>query len=100
MVAIIDGWYFRTDEHQYILVHNYMREKLDFKTRKPTGEMIEKSEEVGYFSLDDRGLEAMLNKLSHILIKEKYDAGAITTLREYITELRKIKEMLREACKM
>lgn len=100
MVTIIDGWYFRTDEHQYILIHQYMREKLDFKTRKPTGEMVEKSEEVGYFSLDDKGFKAMINKLSHILIKEKCDAGTITTMREYLTGLRKINKMLYDACKM
>lgn len=96
MVTIIDGWYFRTDEHQYILVHQYMREKLDFKTRKPTGEMIEKCEEVGYF----RDEEKMLKRLSHILVKEKVDAGKITTIREYLAELKKINKMLHDACKM
>lgn len=93
-VIIMDGWSFVADANQYILVHTFMREKQDFKTRKGTGEMVERREEVGYF----KTLAAMLEKLTEILCKEKVDAGEITTIREYITELRKIHVELKEIC--
>lgn len=95
MVSIIDGWYFKTDENQYILVHNYMKEKHDFKTRKGTGEWIEKSEEVGYF----KTVTAMLRRLAEILAREKVMADEITTIKEYIVALEDIEKRLNEACK-
>lgn len=95
MVTIIDGWHFTIDEHQYILIHQYMREKLDFKTRKGTGEMVEKREEVGYFQT----VTAMLRRLAEILVREKIADGQIQTIREYIGELERIEKKLREMCK-
>lgn len=95
MVTIIDGWHFTIDEHQYILIHQYMREKLDFKTRKPTGEMVEKREEVGYFQT----VTAMLRRLAEILVREKMAEGQIQTIRDYIDELERIEKKLREMCK-
>ena len=65
-IIIADGWSFEIDENQYILVHTYMREKQDFKTRKPTGEVVEKREEVGYF----KTVTAMLRRLAEILVRE------------------------------
>ena len=79
-IIIVDGWSFEIDENQYILVHTYMREKQDFKTRKPTGEMVEKREEVGYF----KTVTAMLRRLAEILVREKMAEGQIQTIREYI----------------
>lgn len=94
-VKIIDGWSFEVDENQYILIHEYMREKLDFKTRKPTGEMIEKQEEVGYF----KTVTAMLRRLAEIFAKEKVADGQIQTIRDYIDELERIEKKLHEMCK-
>lgn len=95
-IVITDGWSFTADENQYILVHTYMREKQDFKTRKPTGEMVEKREEVGY----SKTVTGMLQRLAEILVREKISEGQIKTIREYITELKKINKMLYDACKM
>lgn len=94
-ITITDGWSFTADENQYILIHQYMREKLDFKTRKPTGEVIEKREEVGYF----KTVTAMLRRLAEILVREKIAEGKIQTIREYISELERIEKRLREMCK-
>lgn len=94
-VKIIDGWSFEVDENQYILIHEYVREKLDFKTRKPTGEMIEKCEEVGYF----KTVTAMLRRLAEIFAKEKMADGQIQTVRDYIDELERIEKKLHEMCK-
>ena len=91
----MDGWSFTADENQYILVHTYMKPKVDFKTRKPTGEMVERREEVGYF----KTVAGMLRRLAEILVREKISDGQITTIREYIAELDKIEKRLSEVCK-
>jgi hypothetical protein len=94
-ITITDGWSFEIDENQYILVHTFMREKQDFKTRKGTGEMVEKREEVGYF----KTVTAMLRRLAEILVREKIADGQIQTIRDYIGELERIEKKLREMCK-
>lgn len=95
MVSIIDGWSFDVDDHQYILIHSYTREKLDFKTKQGTGEMVEKREEVGYFMT----VTAMLRRLAEILVREKITDGQIKTIRNYIDELERIEENLRKMCR-
>lgn len=95
MVQIIDGWYFNMDENQYILVHKYMWEKQDFKTRKGTGEWIEKKDEVGYF----RTVTAMLRRLAEFLVRDKIAEGEIKTIREYIDEMERIEKRLHEMVK-
>ena len=94
-IIITDGWSFTADENQYILVHTYMKPKVDFKTRKPTGEMVEKREEVGYFQT----VTAMLRRLAEILVREKIAEGQIQTIRDYINELERIEKKLHEFCK-
>lgn len=94
-IIITDGWSFTADENQYILVHTYMKPKVDFKTRKPTGEVVEKREEVGYFQT----VTAMLRRLAQILVREKIAEGQIQTIRDYINELERIEKKLREMCK-
>jgi hypothetical protein len=94
-IIITDGWSFTADENQYILVHTYMKPKVDFKTRKPTGETVEKREEVGYFQT----VTAMLRRLAEILVREKIAEGQIQTIRDYIGELERIEKKLHEMCK-
>lgn len=95
MVKILDGWFFNMDENQYILIHKYMWEKQDFKTRKGTGEWIEKKEEVGYF----RTVTAMLRRLAEFLVRDKIAEGEIKTIREYIDEMERIEKRLHEMVK-
>lgn len=95
MVGIIDGWSFDVDDHQYILIHSYTREKLDFKTKQGTGELVEKREEVGYFMT----VTAMLRRLAEILVREKMADGQIKIIRDYIDELKRVEENLRKMCK-
>jgi len=94
-VIITDGWSFTADENQYILVHTFMKPKVDFKTRKSTGEMVEKREEVGYF----KTVTAMLRRLAEILVREKIADGQIQTVRDYIDELEHIEKKLHELCR-
>ena len=60
-----------------------------------TSELVERAEELGYFNT----VEYMLRRLARILVREKYDAGEIKTLREHIEELRKMREELRSLLK-
>ena len=94
-IIITDGWSFVADENQYILIHTFMREKQDFKTRKGTGEMVERREEVGYF----KTVTAMLRRLAEILIRDKVGEGQIATIKDYIAELDCINKRLHEACR-
>lgn len=95
MIKILDNWFYKIDDFQYILIHQYERPKIDFKTKQKTDEMISKTEEVGYFP----SLEEMLMKLAKILVKEKYDRGEINSLQEHIRELHRIKAELIAACR-
>lgn len=94
MIKILDGWYFKIDEFQYVLVHEYQKAKGVFgKVGVDSGEMVTKQDEVGYF----RTVAAMLRRLAEFLVREKIDAGEIATIREYIDELERIEKRLSAA---
>ena len=96
MVKILDDWYFETDDKQYILIHQYEKEKGVFgKKGKSSGETVVKREEVAYFQT----VTAMLRRLAEILVKEKVADGQIQTVRDYIDELEKIEKKLHEICR-
>lgn len=95
MIKIIDNWYYKLEDDQYILIHKFQKEKGVFgKVGVGSGEYVEKIEEVGYFM----SVAFMLERLAYILCKEKADAGEIKTIKEYIAELRKMRAELREIC--
>lgn len=96
MVKIIDGWYFDVDEREYILVHQYEKEKGVFgKKGESSGETVVKQEEVAYFQT----ITPMLRRLAEILVKEKVIGGQVQTVREYIDEMEQIEKKLHEVCK-
>lgn len=93
MIKIIDDWYYKLEDDQYILIHKFQKEKGVFgKVGVGSGEYVEKIEEIGYFM----SVAFMLERLAYILCKEKADAGEIKTIKEHITELRKMREELRK----
>ena len=96
MVEILDGWYFKIDEFQYVLVHKYEKAKGVFgKVGVDSGEVVTKLDEVGYF----RTVTAMLRRLAEILAREKVADGQIQTVRDYIDELERIEKKLHELCR-
>lgn len=96
MIKILDGWYFKIDEFQYVLVHEYQKAKGIFgKVGVDSGEMVTKQDEVGYFST----VTAMLRRLAEFLVREKIAAGEIATIREYIDEMERIEKKLHEVCR-
>lgn len=96
MVKIIDDWYFEADDKEYILIHQYEKEKGVFgKKGESSGETVMKREEIAYFQT----VTAMLRRLSEILVKEKMAEGQIRTIRDYISELERIEKKLHEMCR-
>ena len=96
MIKILDGWYFKIDEFQYVLVHEYQKAKGVFgKVGADSGEIVVKQDEVGYF----RTVTAMLRRLAEILAREKVADGQIQTVRDYIDELERIEKKLHEICR-
>ena len=96
MVEILDGWYFKIDEFQYVLVHKYEKAKGVFgKVGVDSGEIVTKQDEVGYF----KTVAAMLRRLAEILAREKVADGQIQTMRDYIDELERIEKKLHEICR-
>ena len=96
MVEILDGWYFKMDEFQYVLVHEYQKAKGVFgKVGVDSGEMVTKQDEVGYF----RTVTAMLRRLAEFLVRDKIAEGEIKTIREYIDEMERIEKRLHEVCR-
>lgn len=96
MVEIIKDWYFEADDKQYILIHQYEKEKGVFgKKGENSGETVVKREEIGYFQT----VTGMLRRLAEILAKEKVADGQIQTVRDYIDELEIIEKKLHKMCK-
>ena len=96
MVEILDGWYFKIDEFQYVLVHKYEKAKGVFgKVGIDSGEVVTKQDEVGYF----KTVTAMLRRLAEILARDKVADGQIQTVRDYIDELERIEKKLHEICR-
>lgn len=90
MVKIIDGWFYSVDDNEYILLHEYEYEGIDWNTKEKTGEIKTKFVERGYFT----SLSVMLETLTVLLAKEKIYNGEITTIQQHIEQLRKIKDEL------
>lgn len=96
MVEILDGWYFKIDEFQYVLVHKYEKAKGVFgKVGVDSGEVVTKQDEVGYF----KTVTGMLRRLAEILVREKIADRQIQTIREYISEMERIEKKLHEMCR-
>lgn len=87
MVKIKERFYFDNDGTQYILVQQGTRPGIDRKTKKPTGELVNYTEIVGYYS----SIGAMLEKCSRLLLADKIKSGDITTISEYISEMKRLK---------
>lgn len=95
LIHIIDGYYYEIDDGQYVLYECGTREKIDIKTKKPSGEMREFQDCLGYFST----LENMLNRLIKIYGNDKALNSNIATLSEHIDILQSIREDILNATK-
>ena len=80
IINISGDYGFKTTIHGYVLCHYGTKEKIDFKTKKPTGEWTEFCEEIGYYA----DLGKLCERVSQILASKKADEVEIETLAEYL----------------
>ena len=50
MIKLTDKYYMTADSNQYILIEKGQRDKIDLKTKKPTGEIIDYEEQLCFCS--------------------------------------------------
>lgn len=93
MVKITDGYFFEVDGKQFTLYAREKREKIDFKTRKPTGEIIEADRFIGYYM----SASAMLIAAADDALAKECANGQIETIHEYLERYREIVNDLRNA---
>lgn len=91
-IKIADNFYFTADSDQYILIECGKREKIDRKTRKLTGEIIEYEDTIGYYS----SIEALVRGCRKIMVREKVSDGSLDTIDGIIGYMNKINDRLDE----
>ena len=89
-IKITDNFYFTADSDQYILVECGEREKIDRKTRKPTGEIGQYEDIIGYYS----SIEALIRGCRKIMVREKVSEGSLTTIDDIIDYMNNINDRL------
>lgn len=91
-IKIADNFYFTADSDQYILIECGKREKIDRKTRKPTGEIIDYEDTIGYYS----SIEALVRGCRKIMVREKVSDGSFDTIDSIIDYMNSINDRLDE----
>lgn len=91
-IKITDNFYFTADSDQYILIECGKREKIDRKTRKPTGEIIDYEDTIGYYS----SIEALVRGCRKIMVREKLSDGSLDTIDGIIGYMNNINDRLDE----
>lgn len=89
-IKITDNFYFTADSNQYILIRCGEREKINIKTKKPTGEMVKYEEGMGYFS----SIESLIRGCRKIIVKEKVLNGDLTTIDNILDYMNTINDEL------
>lgn len=92
MIHIVDKYYFTADDTQYILYEKGEREKIDIKTKKPTGVIAPYCTTLGYYLT----LEYLLKALSRKILKEKIQNKEITSWKETVQTVQDLYEQEKE----
>ena len=85
-VVISDHYFFTADEYQYILYNCGEREKIDVKTKKPTGEIAYYENVVGYYA---NGESLIKGFIGHAL-RTKILNGELKTIDDILKESQKM----------
>lgn len=80
IISIAGGYGFKTAPYGYILVRYGRKQKMDFKTKTPTGEWADFCDEIGYYS----DLGNLCSRTAQLLAKDKAEADEIESLAEYL----------------
>lgn len=83
MIPLVEDYYFSADENQYILYRCGKRNKIDIKTKKSTGEVIDFTETVGFYTT----IFSMLKGCVRECNRRKIQNGEISNLKDCIKHI-------------
>lgn len=89
-IKITNNFYFTADTDNYILLECGQHKKIDIKTKKPTGEIVDYEDVLGYYS----SLEALIRGCRKIIIREKIVDDTLTTIDDILDYMNDINNKL------
>ena len=95
MVKLTDKYYMTADSNQYILIEKGQRAKIDLKTKKPTGEIIDYEEQLCFCST----ISGLIKNCLIYAGREKAATDEFQSLKELIDYLSDLEEKILDATK-
>ena len=95
MIKLADKYYMTADSNQYILIEKGQRDKIDLKTKKPTGEIIDYEEQLCFCST----LSGLIKNCLIYAGREKAATDEFQSLKELIEYLSDLEEKILDATK-
>ena len=95
MIKLTDKYYMTADSNQYILIEKGQRAKIDLKTKKPTGEIIDYEEQLCFCST----LSGLIKNCLIYASREKAATDEFQSLKELIDYLSDLEEKILDATK-
>lgn len=95
MIKLADKYYMTADSNQYILIEKGQRDKIDLKTKKPTGEIIDYEEQLCFCST----LSGLIKNCLIYAGREKAATDEFQSLKELIDHLSDLEEKILDATK-
>lgn len=91
-IKIINNFYFTADTDNYILLECGQRKKIDIKTKKPTGEIIDYEDVLGYYS----SFKTLIRGCRKIIVRKKIVDNTLTTIDDILDYMNDINNRLDE----
>ena len=95
MIKLTDKYYMTADSNEYILIEKGQRDKIDLKTKKPTGEIIDCEEQLCFCST----LSGLIKNCLIYAGREKAATDEFQSLKELIDYLSDLEEKILDATK-
>lgn len=95
MIPLVEDYYFSADENQYILYRCGKRDKIDNKTKKSTGEIIDFTETAGFYTT----LSSMLKSCVRECNMRKIQNSEIKSLKDCIDYVESVYEKIEDITK-
>ncbi len=95
MIKLTDKYYMTADSNQYILIEKGQRAKIDLKTKKPTGEIIDYEEQLCFCAT----LSGLIKGCLTYAGREKAATDEFQSLKELIDYLSDLEEKILDATK-
>lgn len=89
-VQIVDNYYFRREGRNFVLYRTFVKNKIDFKTKKPTGDTCIARDCLGYYY----NLTQCCQAAAKYAAADRAESSGITTLGEYIEIMKDIESTI------